>query len=74
MDAPMRVVLPPPTPGIDTHNSTLCSSRPRQLLCPILFGVAGKFNLVDSEYIQPGLAIWSNETGIAAFPGELLSY
>lgn len=30
----------------------------------------GKFNLVDSEYIQPGLAIWSNETGIAAFPGE----
>ncbi|CAM9750655.1 unnamed protein product, partial [Ectocarpus sp. 13 AM-2016] len=36
--------------------------------------IGGKFNLVDSEYIQPGLAIWSNDTGIAAFPGGGVSF
>ncbi|CAM9802571.1 unnamed protein product, partial [Scytosiphon promiscuus] len=36
--------------------------------------IGGKFNLVDSEYIQPGLAIWSNQTGIAAFPGGGVSF
>ncbi|CAM9779099.1 unnamed protein product, partial [Laminaria digitata] len=36
--------------------------------------IGGKFNLVNSQYIQPGLAIWSNATGIAAFPGGGVSF
>jgi hypothetical protein len=36
--------------------------------------IGGKFNMVDGAYIAPGLAMWTRETGIQAFPGGGLSY
>lgn len=34
----------------------------------VLF-IGGKFNAIDSAHISPGLAMWSLQTGMVAFPG-----
>ncbi len=36
--------------------------------------IAGKFNLIGDDYIQAGLAIWTEQGGLKPFPGGGLSY
>ncbi|CAM9997280.1 unnamed protein product, partial [Phaeothamnion confervicola] len=36
--------------------------------------IGGKFNMVDSFYIEPGLAVWDAAGGIRGFPGGGLAY
>ncbi len=36
--------------------------------------IAGQFNLIGDRYIQPGLAIWTENDGLQPFPGGGLSY